>query len=866
MDGVRLETSPVEVLASVPDALSRGPHGSFAERSRIYNRLLAEAESRTAAPDSADEAINRFRLRVLRTAIKAVELDIRAGVDVFADNYRPAQFDERVRKLQPSRGRERPAAPAAGPQNERRLEPDEFLPTLIAALSLLPQDQVGERRKAYASLRDRIERGFANGEISAETVELQRSQFRTAVRLLETDINAGVDIHAEGYRPANFDLKIRRFLPPQESQARAAEPDNDPLLLEPEDFIPTLLGALSHVRLDQIGERQKVYNSLRDRHDRGVACRDLPAETAEYYRKLFRVALRLVDNDIRANVDVFAEGYRPADLEERFRKLQPSHGTRSDLFATPKGDGDLSLGGPEDFVPAILAGLARVKHGDPGERRKIYIRLRDRHERGLAAQEQTQEAVEFQCNLFRVAIRQVETDIRAGVNVFDPGYSPAGLNAKFRRLQQSRERPNNQAAEDATEVEGEPLELEPDDLLPTVIAALSKVALDKVGERRRVYDSLRERHERGLTGRGLAEETMEFQRKLLRVVIRLVESDIRAGVDVMAPGYAPAELSEAFEKQGTGHRRTTMLRKAKEAREIRRRSFEEDIYYQVELQPGEEEDLEALRWRLAYLHAAPLPNYVRSPSLRTLAIFIPLLIFQLRSIQAESRIALLWNLMGPALLLGLISSLYILAGFNFIMNMDVPTFALLGATTWIMFRIIIFRTSTSFLSARSIMNFDAVTPLSAAITCAFVWQLIYLAVFSVLLFGGYGLGLITLTTHWFPFIGYVLMMGAGAAAIGVIFGSIAVLWPFFLRFAPLIERFLAITSAVFFISEQLPEQLRPYMMWSPFAHGIQLMRAAYFPGYRTADSSFAYFCVWVILLGAIGYAAEKFVRSDVQPI
>ena len=91
------------------------------------------------------------------------------------------------------------------------------------------------------------------------------------------------------------------------------------------------------------------------------------------------------------------------------------------------------------------------------------------------------------------------------------------------------------------------------------------------------------------------------------------------------------------------------------------------------------------------------------PSGRTL---LALFVYQLHVMHGESRIALLWALVGPVVLLTLISSLYILMGTHYILGMDVQTFSLLGATTWIMFRQIVFRSSTR-MSARGLLNFRA---------------------------------------------------------------------------------------------------------------------------------------------------------------
>jgi len=249
-----------------------------------------------------------------------------------------------------------------------------------------------------------------------------------------------------------------------------------------------------------------------------------------------------------------------------------------------------------------------------------------------------------------------------------------------------------------------------------------------------------------------------------------------------------------------------------------------------------------------------------------IAAFVPLVRLQLHIIQGESRVALLWALVGPALLLCLISSLYFLAGTHFILGMDVATFSLLGATTWIMFRQIVFRTSTAYVSARGLINLNAVTPFSIALVHGCLFLAIYLCVFVILIGIGSRLGLVSLPARPASVGAYVVTMGIGGMALGVVFGSIAATWRFFLRFAAVIERFLQIFSSVFFVSEQLPEQYRKYVLWSPLAHAMQLLRSSYFEGYTSQDASAAYFVTALIFLAALGLAAERMVRTRVQPM
>lgn len=405
---------------------------------------------------------------------------------------------------------------------------------------------------------------------------------------------------------------------------------------------------------------------------------------------------------------------------------------------------------------------------------------------------------------------------------------------------------------------------------PAVILRMTLMALSNgprvsVADRRSLYLLIQKGQEQGIIQIKLPEETAEFYRRQLRTVIRLVETDIRAGENVFSTGYMPASLVADDARLVISHEQRSRRREAELAQETRRQASRHDVPYEIALLPDEVTDAVALRARLLPIHAR---QPLRQPwqMLSRSSAIMPLLILQLHIIHAESRIALLWALIGPAVLVTLISSLYFLTGAHYILGMDVPTFALVGATTWIMFRQIIFRCSTSYVSARSLLNLQAVTPLTLVVVQSSIYLFIYLTVYAVLLTAGYQLGILTLPASWIGFIFYLVMIAIGGTSIGLIFGSIATRWHFFLRFAAVIERFLEIFSSVFFVSEQLPEQYRRYILWSPFAHGLQLLRSTYFASYKSFDASFSYFIIAIIFLAVIGGVANRLARTNVQPM
>lgn len=402
-------------------------------------------------------------------------------------------------------------------------------------------------------------------------------------------------------------------------------------------------------------------------------------------------------------------------------------------------------------------------------------------------------------------------------------------------------------------------------LLSHVLGALRASASDSVAVRRAVYEELQALFARQANEAALGMDETEYGVRRIRATTNLVESDIRAGQYVHAHAYAPASLAADDARLASAFAKRLQRRGEHQAQEERRRATREDVVLPAQLAPDESADLAVLRDHVALLHARqsePEPGRERS----RLSSLLALVRFQLHTLQAESRLALVWALFGPTVLLSLISAMYFLSGTHYILGMDVAAFSLTGATTWIMFRQIVFRSSSSYVSARGLLNLPGVTPLATALAQATIYLGVYMIVFCLLITAGYNGGLISLPGNASVFALFVAAMGACGAAVGILFGAIATQWRYFLRLAPVIERAIEIFSSVFFVSEQLPERYREYILWSPFAHGMQLLRSAYFSSYRSTDASLSYFLTALVFLAAAALLAERFARPRVQPM
>lgn len=397
-----------------------------------------------------------------------------------------------------------------------------------------------------------------------------------------------------------------------------------------------------------------------------------------------------------------------------------------------------------------------------------------------------------------------------------------------------------------------------------LIASLASVDSNSRRERNDVYaefeTSLLERFKSA--DAEFPEEIATYHHRLLRLVVRLVEQDIRAGIDFLEQGYLPDELADGDSKLYAALVVQARRRTAIRAREVTAASGEA----QLEIETKEDETAARHLANLLSMvdRLAPRPTAEIRPAAQTM-IVRALFIGELQNIIAEGRLAFIWMLVQPAALLAAISLFYLITATRYILNMDVPTFALLGSATWIMCRQVIFRVSGTFHSQRPLFNLPPVRPLETALVQGMLYVMIYSCVFFVLLSLGRLVDLLTMPEHPVMVICYLVGMWIFAFSMGLIFGSISVMAPLFLRFASVIERILLMFSSVFFISEQLPEAYKPFLLWSPTAHGMQLLKAAYFPGYDAPDASVVYFIAWISSLLIFALLFERAVRPRVNP-
>lgn len=127
---------------------------------------------------------------------------------------------------------------------------------------------------------------------------------------------------------------------------------------------------------------------------------------------------------------------------------------------------------------------------------------------------------------------------------------------------------------------------EPAVLFRPLLARLQGEPHDSVAARRAVYEAVQAELDAEIARAKVDETLADFSRRRLRIIVRLLEQDIRAGVDVFAPGYMPARLVAEDRRLAEAHARREERRRQDEAREARREASRNDVALEMELPPG----------------------------------------------------------------------------------------------------------------------------------------------------------------------------------------------------------------------------------------------------------------------------------------
>ncbi|MFO8238273.1 MAG: hypothetical protein R6U00_08520 [Prochlorococcaceae cyanobacterium] len=111
--------------------------------------------------------------------------------------------------------------------------------------------------------------------------------------------------------------------------------------------------------------------------------------------------------------------------------------------------------------------------------------------------------------------------------------------------------------------------------------------------------------------------------------------------------------------------------------------------------------------------------------------------------------------------------------------------------------------------------------------------------------------------------GIFLFLGIGLIGFGVglttlIIGHLLPVLAWIVK--SFLRRILLWTSCIFFPIREIPNEFRPYILWNPIAHGVELLRQSCNPAYPAPGVSALYFWGWVV--GSIGFGLFIYANNE----
>ncbi len=231
-----------------------------------------------------------------------------------------------------------------------------------------------------------------------------------------------------------------------------------------------------------------------------------------------------------------------------------------------------------------------------------------------------------------------------------------------------------------------------------------------------------------------------------------------------------------------------------------------------------------------------------------LAVILSLWLHSLNREASQDRIGYVWLVLDPLIQIMVVCAVPLLIQPKIIFDMAVFPFSVIGACFWLVFRTAVISSMTGGGVLKSQLEHPSIRRFDIMVARAFNGLITYFFAALILLGFSIFIGLTDGPQH-FPFlIGLFLTSWIMGISFGVIANSIIGLYPGVRRVIVYGLRFIALTSGLFYVPEQLPERVAEVILYNPLLQIIQLARTHWFFEYTTMDASLPYIFFWAISL------------------
>ncbi len=222
----------------------------------------------------------------------------------------------------------------------------------------------------------------------------------------------------------------------------------------------------------------------------------------------------------------------------------------------------------------------------------------------------------------------------------------------------------------------------------------------------------------------------------------------------------------------------------------------------------------------------------RSSAIVTLSVWHALFLREAISRITSGRVAWLWLFLEPVLHLTVLMMIFSMIQRQVTQGIDFALFLAIGVLGYNLFRNSATRSMAAISANRALFAYRQVKAVDVVLVRAFLEGVVQLLVALLLLAGMALFGFKAIPDDPLGvFVAFALLWLAGTG-LGLILSVGSTLVPEIGRLASLCFIPLYFISGVMFPPSMLPPALFELLLWNPILHGLELMRAAFIPGYH----------------------------------
>ncbi len=222
----------------------------------------------------------------------------------------------------------------------------------------------------------------------------------------------------------------------------------------------------------------------------------------------------------------------------------------------------------------------------------------------------------------------------------------------------------------------------------------------------------------------------------------------------------------------------------------------------------------------------------------------------------------LWAFMEPVLIITVLGLVFTYMRMGSSMGLPLIQFLITGYVPFMLFRDVLSQTMLAVRPNLQLLYFPQVQIFDLGTARALLELITFLIVFTImiLLVAFTEIELVAIEDP-LGMLTAIFMIVIYAYGIGTALGALIPLFPslqFLVQAVYLRPMFFL--SGVFFTIDMIPEAVRPYALLNPMLQLIEMMRAAYFPGYESTHVSYPYLISVILSTLFIGLLMQRALR------